>query len=167
MAILVCVCVYTDLCRYRIHNKILIPGLLCAMGYRLLTDGVQGLLLGLLSMLIPFFILYPVFCIRAFGAGDIKLMCVVACYMTPKQTCLFILASFLAGAVLSVIKMIRHKNILKRFKYFFFYLKNCFQTKRIKAYKNEWKESREQRESVIHFSIPIAISTFLWIGGYL
>lgn len=164
-AILVGICVYTDLRYYRIYNKVLLIGLLSGCLYNVITEGLFLAMKGLIGLLIPFFLLFPFFCLRAIGAGDIKLLCVIAQFLTPKQTITFLIVSFMAGGVLSICKMILEKNGKDRIKTFFFYLKKCFQTKKIDKYQSEWKASKEQKKAVIHFSIPIAIATIFWIGG--
>lgn len=94
------------------------------------------------------------------------MMCMVAIYMTPKITLQFLMISFLAGGVLSLSKAFLEKNLVERFKLFFTYLKTCFLCKHIIVYGEKWSGTKRQKKTVIHFSLAIAVSTILWVGGF-
>ena len=104
---LMSVCVYTDICKNRIYNIVLLPFVfaalltsLCSGGVSQLLWSVKGLLLGLALLFIPF-------ALGGMGAGDVKLLGAVGALKGP----VFVLSVFLTGAVaggmLSLLIMIR------------------------------------------------------------
>ena len=58
-------------------------------------SAIEGLAIGLVVML-------PMYLLRAMGAGDVKLMAMVGAFLGPEDVLGAILATFLAGGVLSL-----------------------------------------------------------------
>lgn len=89
------VCCYTDLRSQKIYNAVLIPAVVAAFVFSYATGGLkgcfhslQGLLLGMALLLIPF-------AQGGIGAGDVKLLGTIGAFKGPA----FVLTTFLAGAI--------------------------------------------------------------------
>ena len=101
------VAVVTDLRSQRIPNRLIVAGIVAALGLQMwlhgAAEGTWRWATGFLAGLAPFVLLYIV---RAVGAGDAKLMgCVGACVgaaAVPK----ILLATLLAGGVLACMVML-------------------------------------------------------------
>jgi len=107
---------------------------------------------GLLGVLFPIIIMWPLFYIRTLGAGDIKLLAVLGSFYGYKAIPSFILISLFFGAILSIIQIVRCGNLNIRLQYFYCYISNYVTTKKITKY---YDAKREGRDPVIHFSLAI------------
>lgn len=154
--------VVTDLRHYKIKNWMLLIGLILCLVYR----AVQGeFFYGLISMMIPFVCFFPFFLLRAFGAGDIKLMCVLATVMTVKETFLFMVASILFGGVIAIMKGLVSGSFKERFCYLKEYLLHCFYSKNLLPYELQTAKEEAANKRAVHFSIPIACAALTWMSG--
>lgn len=128
--------VYTDIKKGKIKNRHtmagLIASLLCAYG----TGGMAEVWLGIKAAAAFLPAVFFLYVIRGLGAGDGKLLLVLAVFY-PKQILSIVMLSFFIGAVLAVGRM-----LIRWLRKYPFYIK---------------------RET-LHFSVPVAISTLLIIG---
>lgn len=93
--------VLADLAKAKIPNPLILYGLVVCLVLQLVYNGPPGLLKGIVNVLITFLVLYILFLVRALGAGDIKLMCVIASALGAKQS---ILILFISGLLLIACK---------------------------------------------------------------
>ncbi|MCR5701183.1 MAG: prepilin peptidase [Lachnospiraceae bacterium] len=121
--------VYTDRKRGKIENKLLlyayISGIIinvCSGDISLITDGFK-------MSLVFFLLLFPLYLIKGLGAGDIKLLCVLAMFF-PRMIINVTIASFVIGAAYIIVV----------------FLARAFTGKKI-----------IQKGETIHFSIPIMV----------
>lgn len=144
MAVVLIVAVVMDLREDRISNKWMCFGFFFALEYRfakatgwflscetwleLWNLGLSGMGNALRYAFWVFLILFPLFCIKGIGGGDIKLLCIFSMFL-PGQEIALVLGSFLVGGVLGIGKLIM----------------------------NAWKGVKGKGET-IHFSLAIAIS---------
>jgi prepilin peptidase CpaA len=92
-----------DVKRFRIPNLITAPGVLLGLALNALlpdalglTSALYGLALGLLGLL-------PLYLLRIWGAGDVKLVAMVGAFLGPTATITTVLFSFVAGGVIAVL----------------------------------------------------------------
>ena len=104
----------TDLLFDKIYNEWLLGAMAAGLCYAVWKDGAAGLLRALVSMTIPFALLYPLFIIGGLGAGDVKLLSVAGCFLTIKESIWCLGLSFLLGAAISLLKMAVERNFLER-----------------------------------------------------
>lgn len=97
--------VYTDRKEGKIKNRLLLAGFVSGLLFSYLNDGTKGVLDSLRAMGIIFLALFFLFLIKGLGAGDIKLFCVLAAFF-PEEAVPIVVASFFAGAVMAVRKMV-------------------------------------------------------------
>lgn len=118
------ICCYTDLRVQKVYNLVLFPAALAALvisflhgGPAQLVESLQGMLLGLGLLLLPF-------AWGGIGAGDVKLLSVVGAFKGPE----FVLATFVAGAVAggvySVFLLIKQKKFLLTLKKIYYFCLN-------------------------------------------
>ncbi|MGN0152879.1 MAG: prepilin peptidase [Lachnospiraceae bacterium] len=128
--------VYTDVKNERIENSLILVGCTAGMLTAFCGGGISQVWNGVKMAGILLLALFFLFWIKGLGAGDIKLLCMLAVFF-PNQAISILVGSFFAGACLSVGKM-----LIKHIK----------------------KESFYIRTETLHFSIPVAISTFVVMG---
>ncbi len=150
-----------DLKTYRIPNQVIIFSLSLYLFLSLFTSSIVISIRGLCSAILCILLLFPIYFIHAIGAGDIKLLAVVSCFLGFRQGMVVVVFSFLVGAVISIIYLIRTHILFRQMQSIAFYLSYIYQTKKVVPYKNFSKS----KKNCIHFSLPILISTILVLGG--
>ncbi len=90
----------------KVSNRLIVLGWTAGLWFRILGQGAIGIVQFLICSSIPVILLYFLFQLRALGAGDIKLFSVVGGFVTLRQLLFIVAASFLAGAVIGVGKII-------------------------------------------------------------
>lgn len=151
----------------KIFNEWILFSLIIGLSYAVWLGGAEGLVRAMISMTLPFVILYPLFMIGALGAGDVKLLAIMGCFFTIREVIFCLAGSFLIGAVLSLLKMLAEKNFLQRIKYLLSYIHDIFKCRAWKLYELEVQDKKEKNKGKIHFSLPIMISVMLirlWKG---
>lgn len=107
----------------------------------------------MIQVSVPILIFYLLFLMHAFGAGDIKLFSVVSSCIGLAGFREVVIYSFLAGALFSLIVLIRNKNLYARLAYFSYYVRTALVTKSITKYDYE----SDGKQNFIHFSTGILI----------
>ena len=112
----------SDLKDYKIRNPIIVFGWISAICLRVWHAGIYGLAKGIICIIIPVVICWPLFIIGGIGAGDIKLLSVISgIYGIKFLGKVSILLLIFAGAI-SLIYLIKKKALMQRVKKFLFYL---------------------------------------------
>lgn len=158
--VILAVAAITDIAFGKVYNGwiclALAVGLSCAFWRG--GMGKEGLAGALLSMAVPVILLYPIFRIGGMGAGDIKLLAAVGCFLTVKETVACLVLSFLAGAVLSLLKMAAERNFIRRMRYLLSYVLAV-------AGSGKWRRYGQEEGGKIHFALPILLGVLLYKGG--
>lgn len=154
-----------DLCFDKIYNELILIGLVVGLGHAVWQNGETGFLVAAVSMSVPVFLLYPLYMIGCIGAGDIKLLAVMGCFLTIEENIICMGISFLIGAVLSLLKMFAERNFLQRMKYLLSYILDVFQSGEWKFYEEDIKERKKKKEGKIHFALPILLGVLVYKGG--
>ena len=97
--------VYTDRKRGKIENKLLLLSYVFGIILNVISGDLSLIAYGFKMSLVIFLLLFPLYLIKGLGAGDIKLLCVIAMYYPDKITKVTI-ASFVIGAVYIIFRMI-------------------------------------------------------------
>ncbi len=103
---IVLVAVILDFKYMKISNRLILVGLVLALAFGLLGRGVPDVVFVLWNISFPVIALYLFYLIGALGAGDIKLFSVIGGFLNFKELVVCMLFSFLAGAVLSLGKLL-------------------------------------------------------------
>lgn len=167
--IILAVAVIMDMCFDKIYNEWICLAAVTGLSYAVWKGGTNGLIWALLSMSIPVFLLYPLFMIGGLGAGDIKLLAIVGCFLTVKETMVCLEISFLIGAVFSLLKMIAERSFLQRMQYLFSYVHDVVKSGEWKLYEQNREgsigEGRKKNEGKIHFALSVLLGVVLCKGG--
>lgn len=156
MMILVIAAAY-DIQFMRIPNWLILISLSAGSHYLFLCEGGMGLVHFLIKAITPVLILYVLFLIKVFGAGDIKLYSSVAVFVPGRAAIIIVILSFFYGALISLISMLSSKELFPRLNNFRFYVINSKNERRIKAYK-----TFDSKRSYLHFSIYIMLAAFTY-----
>jgi len=107
------VAVYTDLRERRIPNKLVLAGIVTGLllhtllpegnGFLAKWPGGVGFLGSLQGLAIGAAAMFPLYFLRAMGAGDVKLMAAVGAILGPDDILPAVIGTFLAGGVVSIL----------------------------------------------------------------
>ena len=150
---LLSVAVVMDIQSFRVSNRLIVSGLISGLFLQVLEEGVKGLGVFILNVSIPIILFYLLFLIRALGAGDIKLFSMIGGIWGFQVLCTTIAVSFLAAAVMSLGKILFHKNLILRLRVFRGYMREVLTSGRLLKYPQEFQGGQH----IIHFSIAILI----------
>ena len=150
---LLSVAVVMDIQSFRVSNRLIVSGLISGLFLQVLEEGVKGLGVFILNVSIPIILFYLLFLIRALGAGDIKLFSMIGGIWGLQVLCTTIAVSFLAAAVMSLGKILFHKNLILRLRVFRGYMREVLTSGRLLKYPQEFQGGQH----IIHFSIAILI----------
>lgn len=108
-------------------------------------------------MLFPVFLLYR---LRLIGAGDAKLMALVAGYLGIDAGLEAIGAGLLAGAAWSLCRLLHDRGLRTRLTYLSVYFRRVFLTRMITAYE---MPSREDGREQVPLATCLAVGTYLYL----
>lgn len=158
--------VFTDFVYDKIFNGWIVTGILIGLFFRIIQNGWQGIGCAIVTMLLSFVLLYPLYKIGVLGAGDVKLFLMTASFAGVKWQLSMIGISFVAGAFFSIGKMVSEENFKERMQYLFSYLFDVLCTRQWKLYgENLKQDTRKYKSNKIHFALPVCISVMLGMGG--
>lgn len=100
-----------DLMRHRIPNLLLLLGLGLALYTQLALPMGRGLWVSLEGLGIASLIMLPFYLLKAMGAGDVKLLAVVGAFLGPLDIVGALLATFVAGGVMSLMYALRARAV--------------------------------------------------------
>ncbi|HOO29099.1 MAG TPA: prepilin peptidase [Lachnospiraceae bacterium] len=95
-----------DLSFRKVKNWLIMAGFLAGMFFQIHGSGIQGLTAGLLGAAVPLICLGVFFVLRLLGAGDLKLLSVIGCFMGPDKILYCIGAAILAGGAIGIVKLL-------------------------------------------------------------
>lgn len=96
----------TDLRRYRIPNWCVGLGAIIGLGLSFQQGGALQCLVALIQAAVVFALFYPFYLSRGLGAGDVKLLMLLGCYLDRTQLELSIAITMLLAAVIAVAKLL-------------------------------------------------------------
>lgn len=153
--------VFCDIKYHRIPNVFIVVGLVSAFFGRFWQQGIIGVGMSLMSMMLPFFLLFPLFVMRMIGAGDIKFLCMLAIMLVPAQVIFLLFYACFIGGLWAAVKIIREKSFRRRFVYLKNYVVNNIAGKSVEKYFRKEEGYRD----TISFALPIGLSYLLHLGG--
>ena len=160
-----------DLSKTQIPNVIIVSGLIIGIFYRVLCMEERNYFALLLGIIIPVLLFFPLFLIRAMGAGDIKLFAVTGTFFTIGENLKCIVLAIMLGGVFALIKVLFYRNLRERLKYMFTYFRNVLQFAGTGSFYGFPYADRENDECVkragIKFSLPILIAAIIVMGDML
>ncbi|HHX17248.1 MAG TPA: prepilin peptidase [Clostridium sp.] len=160
---------YFDYKYFKIKNFVVYPAILSGILINLIISGTGGLKDSIFGTIVPFITLFLLYALRFLGAGDVKLFSAIGAIMGMEFGIYCMAHSFLFGAFLALLIMIKRKNFFERFKKLFLYLRNSFILMKFEKYQ----EFGGEKSGIFRFSYAIlggAIITVihqLTIGLYI
>lgn len=151
-----------DLRRARIPNVLIAVLAFYSLWYRWWDAGGPGVLECLKHFLIVFGMTYPLFKINTLGAGDVKLLSVTAGCLTRQVFWNFLLWSLLNAAIISLIKILKERNLKERMACLCFYVIDILKTGQIKRYP---AEKTGKNRGKIYLAVPVLVSVLMHVGG--
>lgn len=122
------------------------------------------------SIVLPILILFPFFLFKVLGAGDVKLFSVIGSYFGIAFVTRTILYSFLMGALLSLVYLIKERQFQQRLTYFMNYFRQI-QYRSSNFVEETEKDSfvippyydvkKNNYQGVIHFSLSIFFAVLI------
>ncbi len=164
MLLLLLLSALADLRTDRIPNGFLLLGALCGIIGSLISG--RTLTGVLISMLLAFLLLYPLYKIGAFGAGDVKLFVLIGSFQNIREVTAVMAGAFVIGAGFSLVKLAVERNGRERLRYFLSYMLEVCRTRHWKIYGEDFKQDYHTYcKNKIHFAVPILFSAVCRIGG--
>ena len=155
------IAVLMDFLLERVVNGFICMGLVLGLYYQIRTCSARGMMIYVLGILVPFFLLLPLFYFRMLGAGDIKLFCVLGSILGYERIVRVMVCSFFLGALLSFAFLISYGNLKERCLYFFHYLYQYGRTGQHSPYIKKGKQAEN-----FHFTVPVLLGVMLYVGGF-
>lgn len=156
LLIMMSMAVITDIRYYKIPNILTLIGLVVGMIIRYYQEGLLGVLIACLSIVVIFIFLFPFYLIHGIGAGDIKLFCMMAAYLNPQKILVCFILTFMIASVIAITKMIYQGMFLYKLRKIFCYLEALFLTQSYREY--EKRIYMKAPENIIRMSIPACLS---------
>ncbi len=166
MFILICVlliAVIVDITSYRIPNMCIVAGILMGFIRAFSIGGMGALLKAAGLMLIVFAIGYPLWLMRGIGAGDIKLLMVIACFLPKDELRVCVVVTILIAGVIAGFKMLLYRESRERLWYLLRYLRKLIWCQAADTYA----VNKTDKRCVIRLSVPMLCSVLLLVGGIL
>ena len=111
-----------------------------------------------LVIIIPFSVSFIFYVCHVFGASDSKLISVIGAFLGFRAALRILVYSIFVGAIMALFKMIWRKNMFRRFRYLFQFIKSDKKTRNKNPY---YDMRRDGEDGVIPFCIAISIAA-LW-----
>jgi prepilin peptidase CpaA len=111
VAVVVLAAAATDIRSRRIPNWLTLSGVIAGIAANWTISGLPGLKTSLSGLALGFGVYFVLYCLRAMGAGDVKLMAAVGAIVGPASWIAVFFATAIAGGVLALVLMIRKKRV--------------------------------------------------------
>jgi len=103
IALVFLIAMYSDLRYQRIPNLLCVVTLTLGLLIQSYFAGLAGLLDALLSVVVAFVVLFPLFALRFWGAGDVKLMVAIASFLSLPMLFWSLIYGVMVGGLSSVL----------------------------------------------------------------
>lgn len=102
MILLIGVATFTDLRERRIPNWLVVTGMGTGVLFHLMAPSGQGVMFALSGVAVGIGVLFPLYVLRAMGAGDVKLMGMIGAFVGVSSVLGVLLATLAAGGALAL-----------------------------------------------------------------
>lgn len=139
---------------YRIPNWVIIFGLVVGLFNQINLHGWRGWMIYFSSVILTGIVLFPLFYLRMFGAGDIKLFIMIGGIHGWHFVIKYFVIALIVGAIYSVCKMCKHQNLFSRLRYLASYLYILMAGRVIQTYEID----RKKEDTIIPFAVPMGLA---------
>ena len=156
------VAVLRDLREGRIPNRLIVIGLVCGAVWQFAAAGQAGLVLFAGGCVLPVLLFGGLYYFRMFGAGDIKLLCVLGGFLGPMDGFRCIAVSVFFGGCIALAILMAGGGLRERLGYLAGYLFEY-------AADGQWRSymAGVRRQDRFCFSVPVLLGVLCYIGGFL
>lgn len=152
--------VYMDFKGEKVSNRWIVFGICLGVFWEIRSFGATGIPRFAAGFLLPLFLLYPLFFIRALGAGDLKLLAVIGGFLGVRDLIPCMVFTFCFGACMALAILIARRSLAARLHYFFQYFQRLIRTGEILPYGEPGR-----RPENFHFTAAILPGVLFWLGG--
>ena len=117
LSVLLILAICNDCINYKIKNSIIVSGMAAGICFRIWEYGMMGVGVWFLGVALPIVGLWFLFRYRMLGAGDIKLFSMIGGMYEPSVIINIIVLAFLAGGILSIIRILQTGCLKNRLQY--------------------------------------------------
>lgn len=96
----------TDLWRGKIHNTLTLPFAVAGIAAQWVLFGVSGAQTAVAGLVVAFVVFYPLWLLRVFAAGDVKLFMAAGAWLGPVANLQLAAAAIVIGAVVGLPRVI-------------------------------------------------------------
>src|SRR5580693_1842359 len=115
LGILVAVAAIFDIRYRRIPNWLVLAGLVVGIAWNVYSSGLSGLARASEGLGLGFILYFPLYLIRARGAGDVKLLAAVGAIAGPGNCVWIFLLTAILGGIIAVILLMSRGRVRKTF----------------------------------------------------
>ncbi len=159
-AVLATVAFAMDLRRQKIANIWILSGWIWGCSVQILFYGQAGAVQFFSGAGTPVLWLFFLFYFRMLGPGDIKLLSVLGGLLGYRAVIYLIVLSFFFGGILSLGLLIASGTLMFRFRYFVNYFRMYLKDQKRMPYYQTGRQAEN-----FHFTLPILLALFLYVGG--
>lgn len=103
--------VFSDVATRKIPNNLTMFGIVSGFFVQYFLPDGNGIVFAIKGLIFGFGLFLPFYILRVMGAGDVKLIAMVGCFVGSPDIFGVILSTLLAGGVLSLVCMIKAKSV--------------------------------------------------------
>ena len=152
---------YYDVQTLKIKNKITVSYLVLGLILNTLLSGSQGLVFGLMGMIIGLLSLFWLYLLGGVGAGDVKLFAAIGAIMGKSYIIDLAIYSSICAGIVGICAMIYYRKLQKSFKNIFSILLSIILFKSPKTVANYAKETSLKIPYMIAV-LPGAVLEVFW-----
>lgn len=101
--------IFTDVMNRKIPNKLIVAGIASGFFVHTILPSGSGFVFAVSGLMLGFFMFLPLYMLRIMGAGDVKLMALVGCFLGTQDVIGAALGTLLAGGILSLLFSLKLK----------------------------------------------------------
>lgn len=137
---------------------LIVVGLIVGLIYSAVTGGIEAMAAAIVQSILFFIISYPLYMMKAIGAGDIKLYMMAGCFLDKSQYIRCLIFALCIAGIIAIVKIIRHLECRKRWCYFCGYIRKIIYTGAVDSYEITMKENSKEG---IRLAIPLLLGIIL------
>lgn len=159
---LVMVAAMTDVRSRRIPNWLTLSGILGGLVLHTVLGGFHGLTVSLAGMLLGFGCYFVFYCLRAMGAGDVKLMAAVGAILGPRDWVSVFAATAIMGGILALVLIVRRGRTRETLWNVWFIVTELMQL-RLPHERRSGLDVADSRALSMPHALAIAAGTFIFL----
>jgi prepilin peptidase CpaA len=150
-----------DLRTRRIPNYLTLGTAVAGLAYNFMSQGLPGLVSGLLGMLLGFAFLFLPYLWGGMGAGDVKALAALGAWLGPKLTVLLFCYMGIAGGIIAVGYLVWQGSLWEKIKQGWTFLLNLMLCR---SNKIPPPPSSDQLTEGIPYGVAIAVGMLILVG---